>query len=33
MVLSELASLNIDRLSPLEALNRLAALKKELQSG
>jgi DNA mismatch repair protein MutS len=33
MVLSELASLNIDKLSPLEALNRLAALKKELQSG
>jgi DNA mismatch repair protein MutS len=33
LVLSELASLNIDRLSPLEALNRLAALKKELQSG
>jgi DNA mismatch repair protein MutS len=33
MVLSELASINIDKLSPLEALNRLAALKKELQSG
>jgi DNA mismatch repair protein MutS len=32
LVLAELASLDIDRLAPLEALNRLAALKKRLQS-
>ncbi len=32
LVLAELASIDTDRLSPLEALNRLAALKKGLQS-
>jgi DNA mismatch repair protein MutS len=33
LVLAELASLDMDRLAPLDALNRLAALKKQLQSG
>jgi DNA mismatch repair protein MutS len=32
LVLSELSAIDIDKLSPLEALNRLAALKKRLQS-
>jgi DNA mismatch repair protein MutS len=33
LVLAELGSIDIDRLSPLEALNRLSALKQKLQSG
>ena len=33
LVAAELASLDLDSLTPLEALNRLAALKKRLQSG
>ncbi len=33
LVLAELASLDLNTLSPLEALNRLAALQKKLQSG
>ena len=31
LVLAELASIDIDRLTPLEALNRLSALKKRLR--
>ncbi len=33
LVLAELASLDVDTLTPLEALNRLALLKKRLQAG